>query len=244
MNELCKNRSLLLLTVGFSTFIGLYFSLGNICSALFSPFNTTPFEVAVIGLIMLGSGIFGAALTGMILDKTAAYKRLLIVLSVITIISTSLFSYSLMTFASNAMIRFFVFWQGISMVSVLPAALGLGIELTFPLAPPLVNGMMMMFAQINSFVQSFTYSAIMDIDPADFDSAEELLAERQIRSKYCLIPILFVLLVAFVCFIFVQEDLKRTRYAHDNSFVKEKEDAEELISQSKIDDDDYKHAVN
>ena len=146
MKEAWNNRSLLWLTVGFSTFIGLYFSLGNVMSAMFNPFDITPFEVAVIGLIFLGSGVLGAAMTGMILDKTSAYKLLLIVLSVVAIISMSLVAFSLMTFASNAIMRFLFFWAGLSMVSVLPAALGLGIELTFPLAPPLVNGMMMMFA--------------------------------------------------------------------------------------------------
>ena len=187
-------------------------------SAMFNPFDTSPFEVAVIGLMMLGSGVLGAAFTGMILDKTAAYKILLIVFNVVAIISMSSIAYCLVTFASNAIIRFLMFWLGISMVSVLPVALGLGIELTFPLAPPLVNGMMMMFAQINGFIQSFTYSAIMDIDPANYDTAEAVLAERQIRSKYCLIPILIVLFIALICFLCVKEDLKRTRYAHDDNY--------------------------
>ena len=250
MKEACKNRSLLCLTLGFSTFIGLYFSLGNVMSAMFNPFDITPFEVAVIGLIMLGSGMLGAAVSGMILDKTSAYKILLIICSVIAMIAMCFIAYSMMHFASNAIIRFLMFWLGISMVSVLPAGLGLGIELTFPLAPPLVNGMMMMFAQINGFVQSFTYSAIMDIDPANYDTAEDLLAERQIRSKYCLIPILCVLVIAWICFMFVTEDLKRTRYAHDNDFQQEKADItresdEQLTSSGvKIDDDDYKSAVN
>ena len=98
-------------------------------------------------------------------------------------------------------------------------------------------------------MQSFTYSAIMDIDPANFATPEVLLAERQIRSKYCLIPILSVLVIAFFCFLFVTEDLKRTRFAHDNNFVQEKADTKEETevreSGSKvIDDDDYKQACN
>ena len=61
-------------------FIGLFFSLGNIMSSLFSPIGIAPVDVAMIGLIMLGSGVVGAAASGWFLDKTQAYKKLILVL--------------------------------------------------------------------------------------------------------------------------------------------------------------------
>jgi len=75
IKDLCANRSLLLLIICFSSFIGLFFSLGNVMSSMFNPFGQTPSNMAVIGLIMLGSGFVGATVTGIILDKTSAYKK-------------------------------------------------------------------------------------------------------------------------------------------------------------------------
>ena len=75
----------------FTFLVGLCFSLGNIMSSMFGPIEgVTPFDVAMIGLIMLGSGIIGATLTGWILDKTAAYKKLILVLIAATAISVTL----------------------------------------------------------------------------------------------------------------------------------------------------------
>ncbi len=61
--------------MAFGSFIGLYFSLGSIMSSLFYPIGFSPKDVATIGLIMLASGVVGAALTGGCLDKTGAYKK-------------------------------------------------------------------------------------------------------------------------------------------------------------------------
>ncbi len=76
------------------------------------------------------------------------------------------------------MLRFLFVIIGFCVIPVLPASLGLAIELTFPLSPVLINGTMMMLAQIQAALQSITYSTVMDIDPADFDNQEEEIEMR------------------------------------------------------------------
>ena len=93
-------------------------------------------------------------------------------------LSMGLASYTLFTFSSNVLLQILLFCLGFSMVAVIPSGLGLGIELTFPMQPALVNGMMFLTAHINGAIQSLIYSAIMDIDPLNYDSSEEVLAER------------------------------------------------------------------
>lgn len=44
------------------------------------------------------------------------------------------------------MIIFYMVILGMAMISVLPASIGLGVEITFPMQPALVSGVMMMFA--------------------------------------------------------------------------------------------------
>jgi len=95
---------------------------------------------------MLGSGIIGASLTGWFLDKTAAYKKLLLFLLSASLIIFGLLMHQIIATKSFGMILCYMVFLGIAMVSVLPASLGLGVELTFPLQPALVNGVMLMFA--------------------------------------------------------------------------------------------------
>ena len=70
LRELKANKSLLYLTLAFSSYIGLYFSLGNVVSAVFHPFGFGPLDISMVGIVMLGCGIIGAGLIGVIIDKT------------------------------------------------------------------------------------------------------------------------------------------------------------------------------
>ena len=68
--------------------------------------------------------------------------------------------------------------MGISIVSVLPTGLSLGVEITFPLQPAVVNNMMNLAAYISGALQSIIYSTIVDVDPADFAKEEDEVIER------------------------------------------------------------------
>ena len=147
LKEISMNKSLLALTVTFSLMIGLLFSLGNTMSPLFSPFGFQPTGVACIGLIMLISGIIGSTVTGAVLDKTAAYKRLIQISILIFTVSLSLLSVSLLRDHSHVLTYLYLVPFGFSLVSIMPSGLGLGVELTFTkLEPAIVNGMMMFCA--------------------------------------------------------------------------------------------------
>ena len=62
-------------------------------------------------------------------------------------LSLSLFALSVMREQSHILSYLYMAPFGYSLVSIMPACLGLGIELTFPkLQPAIVNGMMLFFA--------------------------------------------------------------------------------------------------
>ena len=146
IRELWNNSSLIYLTVAFSSFIGLYFSLGNVLSGLFNPFGYDPSNVAGIGLIMLATGVIGATMTGIILGRTHAYKRLMQVMMVVAGISLGLMCMNLFAGGPEWCIYLYCVPFGLAMISVLPAALGLSVEMTFPMQPAMVNGLLLLFA--------------------------------------------------------------------------------------------------
>lgn len=132
--EMSGNKSLLLLMVTFALMIGLQFSLGNVISILFSPFGFQPSDTATLGLIMLICGIVGSAVSGVILDRTAAYKRIIQLAIVFSALSLGLTCFFL--FTEGVAAKMFIYLTmvpfGFSIISIMPAGLGLGVELTFP----------------------------------------------------------------------------------------------------------------
>ena len=84
-----------MLTFAFANTFGLYLSLGCILSQFFGPFGKSAFEVAISGFLVICSGAVGSTITGMILDKTAAYKKILLINLAMSTISLGLVAYSL-----------------------------------------------------------------------------------------------------------------------------------------------------
>jgi len=239
LKEIFNNRSLLLLTIAFASFIGLYFSLGNIMSSLFHPIGFGPMEISSIGLTMLSSGVVGAAFTGWILDKTAAYRKLLLFLTLFTGISFGLISFEVFHAQKLSTILMYMTMLGSSMISVLPTSLGLGVELTFPMQPALVNGGMLVFVQLSGCLQSVFYSTLMDTDPSYYDSEEALNAARTRKLKSIMIIFGFISLLSFTLVCFVKEDLKRLRFNQGGA-----QGQQQVESKSAAVDDDFKRTVN
>ena len=196
LKEICKNKSLLRLTIAYSLYIGFMMSKGTLISAIFSPFGYDPFLISMLGIIMLVSGVLGAVVFGIILDRTQAYKRLLQVMMLSAAIAQGLILYNMISGGPDALLCFLIGVLGFTRFPILPTSLGLGVELTFPMEPALVTGAMRVCARISAVVQVLIYSAALDVDPAQFNTAEELNETRIWRVKMCLGPWFFTFAVA------------------------------------------------
>ena len=132
LQEIWKDSNALRLMVAFACFVSVYFSLGVIPSSLFAPLGFPPSKVAIICFTMLGCGVIGTSLTGWLLDRTHAYKKLLIIYMGISFLVICLFTLQILTSKSFGVILVCMALLGIAMTSVMPAGLGLGIDLTYP----------------------------------------------------------------------------------------------------------------
>ena len=73
------DKNLLLVTAVFSLMLGTMFAVANIQGIFYAPYGVEPDEIALFFLITLGSGTISCILTGWILDKTHAYKTLMLI---------------------------------------------------------------------------------------------------------------------------------------------------------------------
>lgn len=62
---------------------------------------------------------------------------------------------------------------------------------------------------------SFSYTAIFDTNPQNFESAEAVLLERQRKANICMVLLFLLPIMALVCVSFVKEELKRLNYKLD-----------------------------
>ena len=217
MKRYCGNKSLVLLTIAVSLFTGVAFSFGNVLSSIFSPYERNPFDLAMFGMTSLLGGFLGVTVCGMILDKTNAYKRSIQVSIVGCILNFGFLAFVTLTYAPQALFLLAGLITGFCAFAVLPAALGLGVELTFPLQPVLVNGVMFLFIEIANCIVSFLCTAILNVDLADYqESSEALIEGRKKRGETCFILICVLVTISFSCVYFVKEDLKRLNYKIEN----------------------------
>ena len=77
-----------LIVVIFAIKQGALTSFGMLIANILEPFGYSPEQLAQVGLALLLSGIFGALITTIVVDRTRIYKTTLIVLCVGVISST------------------------------------------------------------------------------------------------------------------------------------------------------------
>jgi len=131
--------------MSFALMFGFYVSLGNLISSIFTPFGLSPHDISMLGLYLLLSGIIGAIIVGVIVDRTGFYKLTTFVLSAMNlgfliIVNQTIYhidySYALMVVS--------LLFMGFSSVSYIPLSFSFAAELTFPLSPSLINGAMLL----------------------------------------------------------------------------------------------------
>lgn len=150
IKDLLKNRSYLCLTASFTFLYGVYTSLGAVVSSITAPYDYKSSDNSLFGAIFIASGVVGSFVFGVILDKTARYKRVLVFLCFSSIITISL-SMVALPMKSVALLSGSLALVGISVIPIIPVSYGFSVELAYPLAESLSNGMMVLVSQIFGF---------------------------------------------------------------------------------------------
>ena len=217
--ELWANKNFLRLVLNYAVIYGVSCGIGASLSNLLNPFGFSPSQISMIGGCCLVAGVTAALVVGSVLDHTASYKKTHIALSFLVFAAVILIIVVLQTSDGNlvGMILATTF-LGISFVSLFPASLSYGAELTFPLQAGLVNACMNFSGQILAFLFTALTVWITDIDASD----ESYVTDQDIQSrKNHSFTTLYVIagstFLAFVLAIFIKEDLRRVNYKVDIS---------------------------
>ena len=162
-------------------------------------------------LLLLLAGVFGAIIIGAFIDKTHKYKCAMKSVTAMIAFCTVMVIATLTWFNDSDVM--FIGWLevlGLFGTGYIPLCLSYGAELTFPLAPALVNGTLTMVGSGCSFALSLL-GAFMNNEGQDDHllDDEELMQVRRLRSKNVIAILIVASLIAFVLSHFIQEDLRR-----------------------------------
>ena len=173
----------------------------------------------MIGLKLLVSGIVGTVAIGIVLEKTRKYKLSLHIVTfnlavVIVLMIISLTYY----YDDRKLFNFFVVLLGFNWMAFLPLIILFGAELTFPLQPALVSSTLMLIGFPPAFLFSLLGAYITRERKSDeLLSDAELHQEKIFRSCTVISMVTITSLIAFGISFFIKEDLKRTKYADQNT---------------------------
>jgi MFS family permease len=146
-----KNRYYVLLVISYSFVNCMITTISSLVSQLTGPYGYTSDDNSLIGVVFAITGLISAFIVGTVLDKTKKYKLIYHILTIGTCIS-GIFTY--FTLPSGKLIILLI---NMSLVSIFcfpcaPLCFAYSVELTFPIAEVMSNGIMITFREILSTI--------------------------------------------------------------------------------------------
>lgn len=140
--KLMKNVNYVLVLAIFTLIYTIYAGLGFVISPLFAPYEYSPTQVSIFGMCFVLCGCVSTIFVGIYLDKT---KKYLLVLRAIPISATFIFLMTMLTVPAGEfyLTLVVVTFGGICSVPIIAVCYQLATELTHPVQPALVLGLMM-----------------------------------------------------------------------------------------------------
>ena len=200
-----NNRSYVLLVCIFGCIDGAFASFSSIMSFLFSFYNV-PGEpkiysnslISLYGACVSIVGVLSSLAAGAYLQKTQKY---LLTTRLICVMVTLMVAAAIFTVPSgnHIVVGVNLVLLGIFMVPIIPVSMNFASEMTFPLAPAMTNGWLLMIGYAMGAVLAILCTPLSQYSP------------RLVMLIYT-----FLGLVACICSIFLKEDLKKTEFAKKN----------------------------
>jgi len=183
-NELCKNKDFMILTLGFGIGLGLFNAFLTLIDQIIQPVfytemtngtmpvtwrkDTTTAQnySGLYGGALIITGLIGASIVGPILDKYHCYKTVLKVGLIGAVVMMTGFIFVLRPGDMYVwLMGVFLALMGMFMVPILPTALEVGVECTYPVPEEYSSGFLMSVGQLFGIVFSFTMPSLLQMEP-------------------------------------------------------------------------------
>lgn len=217
------NKNFTLLLIAFSLPFGSFLAVGSLMSNIFDPFGFKPSAVAFVSLGLLVAGVTGAVIFGILLDKFKLYKFLMSFCAGVVCIASSLLMATMYMFPTlKAVISILLIIGGIFGTGYFPLCFAYSAELTFPMQPALIDGLMNLIGAVVAFLFGLAGSFLAAEKAGDDElEPEELRTVQQYRSIHVTSLMATATGIAFCLNLCIKEDLKRLNYKKEDDVGKD-----------------------
>jgi len=175
--------------------------------------------MGVLGVFSLIAGIGSAIIFGKILDKTRKYLFFMRLIPAILLINLYFFvEYGLpMCTTDKVPILASALVFGIFMLPTIPLCLSLSAETTFPLNPSTSNSIIFLFGQIGGSSLSLIATEMSHQDFSVQMTDVQRIADEQAKGASVMYLLFWVTFAGLILSLFVEEDLRRTRFGEGSN---------------------------
>ncbi|KAF9337959.1 hypothetical protein BG006_001060 [Podila minutissima] len=161
LKKVCTNRQFLYLLAVFGSFVATFNAITSLIAQFSSPYNYTAEQAGYIGAAMIVAGLVGAGISGPLVDRDKQFKTLcktLVPMGVVLLITYN-FVLRKDMFIGIIVVSALL---GFCMFSVLPAALELAVEITYPVTPASSASILWAFGQLMAVIFLLVLGALQD----------------------------------------------------------------------------------
>jgi len=147
---LCRERDFQLLTLSYGINVGCFYAVSTVLNQMVAKKWANPDDLAgTMGLLIVVSGMAGSVMCGQLLDRTHAYKLIIVLIYLMSLVSMLLFTLVLRTisliwplYVSSTILGFF-------MTGYLPLGFEFAAEITYPHPANTPAGLLNLSAQVS-----------------------------------------------------------------------------------------------
>ncbi|KAF8935012.1 major facilitator superfamily domain-containing protein [Dissophora ornata] len=161
LKKVGTNKQFLLLMTVFGTFVACFNAFSSLISQFTSPYGYSSNEAGYFGAAMVIAGLVGAGISGPITDKYKQYKSLC---KALVPLATAMFVVFIFVVRRGDFGGIIVsaILLGFASFAVLPAALELAVEITYPVTPASSTSILWAFGQLLSVIFLLVLGALQD----------------------------------------------------------------------------------
>lgn len=201
LKMLIKNKSFMLLFLVFTIIVGFFNMMGTILNQFLGTYSINTLETSIIGAIGNVLGIIGCVVSSIIIDKTRKYKPMFIIFITIALVSQVILTVFAEYIHGKASFYVWMITCSAIFLSAVPCyAIGIDYvcEITYPVGEIVSGGFILAGSNILGIGEIYLADYFMSID----------------KSMYVNVMSLVLFCIAFICILFLKEELLRDKEEH------------------------------